>query len=82
MFIAIHPEALGSADEMERIVEGVVLDIKGSGEKVLYPGERSMAARRESMTLGVLVERDVWEGILALHDENYSLFSQHAAHMG
>ncbi len=65
MFIALEPAALGSTEEMQRIVQGVLADIKASGEKVLYPGERSFATRRESTQLGIPVQKNIWDAILA-----------------
>jgi 3-dehydro-L-gulonate 2-dehydrogenase len=66
VFLAIDAAVLGGAEEAGRIVEGVLADLKTGGEGVLYPGERSMAARQESAEKGVAVERGVWEGILGL----------------
>ena len=65
MFIAIRAAALGSAEEIQTIVQGVVADVKASGEKVLYPGERSLATRRESMELGIPVDKNIWDALLA-----------------
>lgn len=65
VFVALQPAALGSAEEVERIARSIVADVHAAGVGVLYPGQRSLATRRESMELGLVVERKVWERIVA-----------------
>jgi 3-dehydro-L-gulonate 2-dehydrogenase len=66
VFIAIHPQALGDAAEMDQLVQSVIAHVKAGGPDILYPGERSLAARAQSDRLGVPVDPSVWETILAL----------------
>jgi 3-dehydro-L-gulonate 2-dehydrogenase len=38
----------------------------GENSKVLYPGERSLAARRENLELGIPVEPSLWQKVKEL----------------
>lgn len=71
VFVAMRPEAFGSAAEAERIAEAIVESIhrcapaEDSGG-VRYPGEKTLATRMENWRLGVPVEEALWEAILAM----------------
>lgn len=58
VFIAIRAEPNGIA---ERIIE----DLR-SEEGVSYPGERTLAVRKENMEKGIPVEQEIWEQICSL----------------
>ena len=71
VFVAMKPEAFGSREEAERIADGIVESIHqcapAEGVAVVrYPGEKTLATRRENRRLGVPVEEAVWEAILAM----------------
>ena len=53
---------LGGDDTTERIIAA----LKKDEPNALYPGERVLRTRRESMTRGVKVDPDVWNNILQL----------------
>ncbi|MGN6367135.1 MAG: 3-dehydro-L-gulonate 2-dehydrogenase [Phycisphaerae bacterium] len=61
-FLAIDAQKLGGDDATERIIAA----LKKGEAAVLYPGERVLRTRRESLTHGVEVDPDVWKKILAL----------------
>lgn len=70
-FIAIHPAALGSVDELDRIADGIVESVHSAmpaeqGKPVRYPGENTLRLRRENRELGLPIEAGVWEQILAM----------------
>jgi 3-dehydro-L-gulonate 2-dehydrogenase len=70
-FIAIHPAALGSEQELDSIADDIVKSLhscKPIDDKhpVRYPGERTMQTRIENLQLGVPVEDEVWNQILAI----------------
>ena len=67
VFLAINPSALGSEQEQQRIIEGVLASVQGDGSR--YPGQRLHALREESLRDGVPVPEDVWQSILALSRE-------------
>jgi 3-dehydro-L-gulonate 2-dehydrogenase len=63
-FLALNPAPLGSAAEMQRIIESIIAEATADG--AAYPGARSWTARQESVAIGVAVDEQVWNGILAL----------------
>ncbi len=70
-FIAIHPAALGSEEELSRIADDIVKSLHTcrpivDGQPMRYPGERTMRTRAENLALGVPVEVEVWNQILAM----------------
>ena len=75
MFLTMNPEALGpnpgSDSRAAEIVEGVVASLHNcqpakQGSKVRYPGEQTLRSREENTRLGLPVEHEVWEQILAM----------------
>jgi 3-dehydro-L-gulonate 2-dehydrogenase len=75
MFLTMNPEALGpnpgSDLRAAEIVEGVVASLHNCqpakhGSKVRYPGEQTLRAREENTRLGLPVEPEVWQQILAM----------------
>ena len=70
-FIAIDPYRLGTREEAERILEGIIEDLKRSEPidpdiPVFYPGERTIATRRINTKDGIPVTPGVWQAIMAL----------------
>lgn len=63
-FLAINPAPLGNAADMSRIIESIIADVTTDG--AAYPGQRSLAVRRESEAQGVIVDEEVWTRITAL----------------
>ena len=61
VFIAIDPSMLGAVDEVTSSVDRIIEDLHQSGEDVRYPGERTLATRRQSLAEGVEVEPSIWE---------------------
>jgi 3-dehydro-L-gulonate 2-dehydrogenase len=61
VFLAIDPSMLGATDEVTSSVDRIIEDLHLAGESVRYPGERTLATRRQSMTEGVEVEPSIWE---------------------
>ena len=71
IFLAIHPEAVGSRAEMERLAAGCIAALHAAepvraGTMPRYPGEGTLRIRNESLRLGVAVEEAAWIGFLAL----------------
>jgi 3-dehydro-L-gulonate 2-dehydrogenase len=64
VFLAIDPSALGTdgTSSLDRIIE----DLHDTGDDVRYPGERTLATRRQSLAEGVEVEPSIWESARAL----------------
>jgi 3-dehydro-L-gulonate 2-dehydrogenase len=70
VFVAVDPQALGAEDSAaataDQIIEHLQLPSIGEGERVLYPGERVLATRRENLERGVPIEPAVWRELLAM----------------
>lgn len=69
MFLALNPEAFGTASQAEQIADAVVASLHNSQPardgKVRYPGEQTLRIREENLRLGLPVEPAVWAEILA-----------------
>ncbi|MEO5815846.1 MAG: 3-dehydro-L-gulonate 2-dehydrogenase [Gemmatimonadaceae bacterium] len=64
VFLAIDASVLGTdgTSSLDRIIE----DLHDTGDGVRYPGERTLATRRQSMAEGVEVEPSIWEAVRTL----------------
>lgn len=73
MFLALSPEALGPAQRVAEIADEVVASLRAStpavaGNTVRYPGEQTLRTREENMRLGLSVDPEIWESILAMQE--------------
>lgn len=71
VLIALDPSAMNAPGFADDLIERLVDDIASSepareGGKVRYPGENSLATRKENMELGIPVIDDVWNTINSL----------------
>lgn len=72
VFVAIDPQGLYGAvidreNVIDRIVEHVQATSPATGQgKVVYPGERTLATRRENQELGIPVDPEVWRAVRAM----------------
>ena len=71
IFMAFDLARLAPGSLAAQVVNEVVDDFHaaepvGEGSKVLYPGERSLAARRENLELGIPVELSLWRKVKEL----------------
>jgi 3-dehydro-L-gulonate 2-dehydrogenase len=71
VFIAIDILKLGNAHAIAQIVENIIIDYKQSipvseKEKITWPGERVLSARKKNTTYGIPVANTIWEQILQL----------------
>ena len=67
VFIAIDAGSLSAAGAADRIVDAIVESLKSSsddGERVRYPGERTLATREENLANGVPVDPSHWRFVL------------------
>ncbi len=70
IFLAIDPGSVGSAEEMNRIADGIIDFLHQAapvdpGKPVRYPGEQTVQLRDENMRLGVPVDPGIWQRISA-----------------
>ncbi len=71
VFIAINVADISNRERIERLLNTAVADLHDSvprktDESVFYPGKRTLKTRKENMQLGIPVQADVWEKILAM----------------
>jgi len=67
MFVAFSISTEGGAELAARMADRIVEHFKGpDGERVRYPGERTLQTRRENTERGVPVEPEIWRQVRAL----------------
>ena len=71
VFLAVAPTALGTVEEMRRVVDGAIGGLHAAtpiveDDVARYPGEGVLRVREESLRLGVAVEDAAWEAFLEL----------------
>jgi 3-dehydro-L-gulonate 2-dehydrogenase len=76
-FLAVDPANLTARAEMERIADGAVAALRAAtpivpGHAARYPGEQTLHLREENLRLGVPVDPEVWESLLALKFEKWT----------
>jgi 3-dehydro-L-gulonate 2-dehydrogenase len=67
-FVAIDLAALGDAEELDQIADGIVGSVQAArpaeaGGRVRYPGEETLRLRAENRRLGLPIEPEVWAEI-------------------
>jgi 3-dehydro-L-gulonate 2-dehydrogenase len=68
LFFAVDLAHFSTAEELDRIAEGILTDLHGippidADEPLRYPGENTLRLREENMRLGVPVDADIWQQI-------------------
>lgn len=71
VFVAFNISGLKNASLIPRVLQQIIDDFHNSvpvdGQStILYPGERTLATRRENMSTGIPVLKRVWDEVLAL----------------
>ena len=71
VFLAIHPQAFGPDPRVNQLADDIVASVHNArptkpGTKMRYPGEKTIAIRAENMRLGIPIDKDLWDEILAL----------------
>jgi 3-dehydro-L-gulonate 2-dehydrogenase len=65
VFLALTFPAADRARLIDKIVE-FTCDARAIGEKVRYPGERTLEIRRENLTEGISVDTTIWETVVKM----------------
>ena len=65
VFIAIDPSSIASPEELTRIAQGVIDNLRAAtpvdpAKPARYPGEQTLHLREENLRLGVPVDPDIW----------------------
>lgn len=71
VFIALKLSSLYNSPAINGIINSIITDYltaepKSTTDKMLYPGERVLQARKENLINGIPVNKDIWDEILAL----------------
>lgn len=71
VFMAININSITVQEELERMLEDAVHDLArskpdGSGNPIVYPGQRRRAIRDRNLAEGIPVDERVWDEIIAL----------------
>lgn len=67
MFVAFRLSTRGGEGLAERMADDIIEHFKGpDAERVRYPGERALLARRENAERGVPVEPEIWRLVRAM----------------
>lgn len=71
VFIAIRLSSLNNSNTIKSVIDSIIDDYHSSApaspfNKILYPGERVLATRKNNTEKGIPVNKRVWDEILAL----------------
>ena len=71
VFIAFDPYVFGTREEIDRILESTVAQLKAAepvreGGRITYPGERTAQTRRENDEQGIPADESVWQEVCRL----------------
>ncbi|HEX7159134.1 MAG TPA: 3-dehydro-L-gulonate 2-dehydrogenase [Edaphobacter sp.] len=66
IFLVIDPASLASAQELDRIADGIIDSLRKATPvdpaiPIRYPGEQTLRLREENMRLGVPVDPEIWK---------------------
>jgi 3-dehydro-L-gulonate 2-dehydrogenase len=71
IFLAIDPSTFADTAELDRIASGILESLEAAvpldpARPVRYPGQQTLRLREENLRLGVPVDSEVWDKLLAL----------------
>ncbi len=71
IFLAIDPSTFADTAELDRIASGILESLETAvpldpARPVRYPGQQTLRLREENLRLGVPVDSEVWDKLLAL----------------
>lgn len=69
IFLVIDPVSLASAQELDRIADGIIESLRlatpvDPAKPIRYPGEQTLRLREENLRLGVPVDPDIWNNLI------------------
>jgi 3-dehydro-L-gulonate 2-dehydrogenase len=70
IFLVIDPASLASAQELDRIADGIIDSLRQAtpvdpAKPIRYPGEQTLRLREENLRLGIPVDPDVWNNLIS-----------------
>lgn len=70
VFLCLYPPKLGMEGFSDDKIDAIIADFKSSptfdSKEIRYPGENTLAVRKQNMESGVPVDADIWKGVLGL----------------
>jgi len=71
VFIAINLKALANKENIDKTINGIIGDLKGSvpvtpGTEIRYPGENIIRIREENKKNGIPVNKEIWRRIIKM----------------
>ena len=71
VFICIDAEKMGNSVERDHLMNEIIQNIHDvptmhEGDRTYYPGEKTLATRKENLEKGIPVEEEIWNRILEL----------------
>jgi len=70
IFLVIDPASLASAQELDRIADGIIDSLRQAtpvdpAQPIRYPGEQTLHLREENLRLGIPVDPDIWNKLIS-----------------
>ncbi len=74
VFICIDPEVFGDSDLQQKLLQEIIdythdVETINPGDRIYYPGERTLETRERNLKKGIPVSNEVWEKVLGLANE-------------
>jgi 3-dehydro-L-gulonate 2-dehydrogenase len=71
VFICIDPEVYGDEDLQQKLLQEIIdythdVEVMSPGDKIYFPGERTLETREKNLREGIPVSDEVWERVLQL----------------
>jgi 3-dehydro-L-gulonate 2-dehydrogenase len=71
VFICIDPEVYGDEDLQQKLLQEIIdythdVEVMSPGDKIYFPGERTLETREKNLKEGIPVSDEVWERVLKL----------------
>ncbi len=68
IFLAIDPASIAPAAELDQIADSIIEALHQAtpidpATPIRYPGEQTLKLREENITLGVPVDKDIWQNL-------------------
>ncbi len=69
IFLVIDPASLASAQELDRIADGIIESLRQAtpvdpARPIRYPGEQTLRLHQENLRLGIPVDPDIWKQLI------------------
>ncbi len=74
VFICLDPEVFGDTELQQKLLQEIIeythdVETMRSGDKIYYPGERTLETRAKNLKEGISVSDEVWQKVMDLVNE-------------